>query len=356
MVADRLRPLLLMGLAALAIGGCGKSPRAEHHDTAPRPVTLVRLEPAQPGTITLPARVKAVAEATLTARVAGRVSGFPVREGQAVAAGALLVRFDAPEAQRALEAALADEQAARVSALYATRQHARMESLFTTGVIAQTERENAEAGDRRAAARLAQAEAARESAESAFEVRAPFAGVLVRRHVDPGADVQPGVPLVDLRSRGGVEVVTAVPEADAQAIASARVWVQAGDREWQEARLLRMEGMLDPMTRTRTAHFAPRDQSGFEPGAFARVRLEVPGAILAAGDAAPLSVPVASVVRRGALTGVFVIEKNRAWLRWVRIGRAQGEQVEVLSGLTRADQVVANPAHLTDGAPVSVAP
>lgn len=357
MLADRVRPfVVLMGLGALLLVGCRQKPDDVAPVAAPTAVELVRIAPPERGALTLPARVKAAEEATLAARVSGRVSAFLAREGQIVTAGQLLVQFDAPEARHALDAARADEQAARVGAEVAARQHTRMESLFTAGVVAQTERENAEAGDHGAAARLAQATAARELAESAFEVRAPFAGVLVRRHVDAGADVQPGSPLVDLRSPSGVEVVAAVPEAAAESLFSARAWVQIGDGAWREARLLRADGMLDPTTRTRTARFAPRDRDGLEPGAYARVRLELPGADGAAAAAAPIALPVASIVHRGALTGVFVVEQERAWLRWVRLGRTQGSDAEVLSGLDRDALVVARPDGLVDGARVTVTP
>ena len=184
-------------------------------------------------------------------------------------------------------------------------------------------------------------------------MRAPFAGVLVRRHVDVGADVQPGAPLVDLRSPSGAEIVTAVPEAAAGALASTPAWIQVGDGAWREARLLRADGMVDPTTRTRTARYAPRDRLALEPGAYARVRLALTGA--GAGLSPALAVPAASVVRRGALTGVYVIEQERAWLRWLRLGRTQGDAIEVLSGLTAGEQVVSAPAGLQDGARVKVA-
>lgn len=357
MLADRNRAFVVtMSLGALLLAGCRERPGDAAAIAAPSPVGLVRIASAERGTLTLPARVKAAEEATLAARVAGRVSAFPVREGQAVGAGQVLVRFDAPEARLALDAARANEQAARVAAEVAARQHTRAESLYTTGVVAQTDRENAEAADHGAAARLSQATAARELAESAFEVRAPFAGVLVRRHVDPGADVLPGSPLVDLRSPSGVEVVAAVPEAATPSLASARAWVQVGDGAWREARLLRADGMLDPATRTRTARFAPRDRDGLEPGAYARVRLELTAAASSTEAAAPIALPLTSIVHRGALTGVFVVEQDRAWLRWVRLGRTQGADSEVLSGLDRDAHVVARPGGLVDGARVTVTP
>jgi RND family efflux transporter MFP subunit len=339
---------------ALALAGCGGAHDRPSGDAAPVAVRTVSPDSTAAGSLTLPARVKAAEEATLTARSSGRVSVFPVREGRAVAAGTLLVRFDAPEARRALEAARAEEQAALVSAAVAARQLARVESLYVAGVLAQSDRETAEATDRSAAARLALATAARESAASAFEVRAPFAGVLIRRHVDVGADVQPGTPLVDLRSNGGSEIVTAVPEAAARDLSAARAWVQVGDGPWLAARLLRADGMVDPATRSRTARFALVGSGRTEPGAFARVRLESATGIAAVGADAALSVPVTCIVRRGALTGVYVVEDERAWLRWVRLGAPRGDRVIVLSGLDPADAVVASPAGLTDGARVRV--
>lgn len=356
MLADRRsQPLLALTAATailLATTGCGAKHGTDSTTEGPsHTVEVVTLTDAPSGTITLPARVKAAEEATLTARIAARVSGFPIAEGRRVEAGAVLVRFDAPEARRALEAARADEQAARVAANTAARQHQRIESLHASGVTTQADLEAAESADRMAAARLAQASAAREIAEAAFEVRAPFAGVLVRRHVDAGADVMPGSPLVDLRSPGGTEIVTAVPEAVAGGLAEAVVRVQVDDGPWRPARLLRADGMVDPATRTRTARFAVREGAMPEPGAFARVRLET-------GSPAPhnetaLAVPTNAVMRRGALTGVYVIEDGRAWLRWVRLGRTEGDRVEVLSGLAPGMRVAASAVGLSDGAVVS---
>jgi hypothetical protein len=96
--------------------------------------------------------------------------------------------------------------------------------------------------------------------------------------------------------------------------------------------------MVDPLTRTRGARFALRDGGTPEPGAYARLRLERTGA--AVGKAA-LSVPRASLVQRGALTGVYVIDGERAWLRWLTPGRGDAETVDVLSGLEAGMRVVA---------------
>ena len=91
------------------------------------------------------------------------------------------------------------------------------------------------------------------------------------------------------------------------------------------------------------------------PGMFARVWLPVPAAAAAAqGGSAPASgsallgqnirVPLKSIVRRGEMTGLYVLDaKNRPLLRQVRLGRTTGDQVEILSGLQAGERVVTEP-------------
>ena len=126
------------------------------------------------------------------------------------------------------------------------------------------------------------------------------------------------------------------------------VYKEAGD--WQPATLARVEGMTDFTTRTRTAHLAPAGDRSPEPGAFARVRLEsagLPGPRLAL-------LPLTSVVRRGALTGGYVVDGDRAVLRWLSLGREQGDAIEVLSGLFPGERVIRHAAGVADGARVRV--
>jgi RND family efflux transporter MFP subunit len=311
-------------------------------------ITVVGTMPGQG--LTLPARVKAAEEVTLNARAAGRVTRFAALEGQSVEAGQIVVRFDAPEASLAREAARSERIAAQSALEAAARQHARMESLFVSRVVAAAELEAAAATHHAAEARLSAAESRLVSATTASEVRAPFAAVVVRRHVDPGADVSPGTPLVDLRSRGAVEIVAAVPEAAIPSLARAHFEYQSGSGPWRSARLARLDGMTDPNTRTRTAHLVPAESTLPEPGSYARVRIR--GAPAGAGEPEHFSVPDTSLVRRGELRGVFLSDSSRATLRWLRLGRDEGGQVQVLSGLEAGDRVILEPARVHEGARV----
>jgi RND family efflux transporter MFP subunit len=351
-------------LAACVLGtalaaGCGGDRHAARPDDRPPisvPVMVVGAEGGA-GAIVLPGRVEAREEVTLAARIAGRVTALPVAGGSAFAADAVLARFDAPEAREALAAAEAGWNAATTRRDVAKRQESRFDSLYAAKVVAlheleivRSERQAAEAAERAAAAAFSQRRAG-------VEIRAPFAGVVVRHRVDPGAEVGPGTPLLDIRSRETGLVVAAVPEREGDRLREGPIAVQIGDGPWREAVLVRADGMVDPVSRTRAARFRPRRGGGLEAGAFARVRLgggDAAGAAGAKGGAGSaaggdLTVPSSALIERGSLTGVYVVRDGRAGLRWLRLGRRAGSEIVVLAGLDPGDSVALAPDSLEDG-------
>jgi len=349
-VAAVTTALALPVTLAVMVQSCGRAVQADADVPRAIVVEAVTLDSTLAGTLVLPSRVKARQEVVVSARIAGRVTALAAREGDRVRAGQLLARFEAPEARRALDAARREFESATLAADVAQRQQARIESLYVTRVVAQRDHEVAASDRRSAEARLETARAALANLRAAVEVSAPFDGVVARRSVDPGADVQPGTPLFVVRSADGIEIVVPVPEAAVAALPRARFAYQVGDGDWQPATLARVEGMTDFTTRTRTAHLAPAGDRSPEPGAFARVRLEsagLPGPRLAL-------LPLTSVVRRGALTGGYVVDGDRAVLRWLSLGREQGDAIEVLSGLFPGERVIRHAAGVADGARVRV--
>jgi multidrug efflux pump subunit AcrA (membrane-fusion protein) len=86
----------------------------------------------------------------------------------------------------------------------------------------------------------------------------------------------------------------------------------------------------------------PTGLHGVTPGMFARVWL--PAAQVSGGARPSLSVPLAAVVRRAELTGLYVLDpQGRPLLRQVRLGRVDGDRVEILSGLMAGEQVATDP-------------
>ena len=182
---------ILLAFAAALLAGCGGH-RGTPAEDAGAPVTvpvLVVRAGTSSGELELPGRVEAREEVTLASRVSGRVTSLPVPDGGSFREGTTLARFDAPEAREGLAAAEASWSAARATLDLARRQEARFESLYAAKVAAlhelevvRADRERAEAAERGAAASAAERRAG-------VEIGAPFAGVVVRHRVDPGAEV-----------------------------------------------------------------------------------------------------------------------------------------------------------------------
>lgn len=324
---------------------------------APLPVRTLRPTPdSGTGSLVLPGRARADQEVTLTARVPARLTSL-AREGARFTRFAPLARFDSPEASGGLAASHAAMKAAAVRRERARAQEARLGSLFESGVVSKRDLEQVEVERQAAESAWSTARAQVAQWQEATTVTASFDGFVVRRFADPGAVLQPGDPVLSVRSSVVDEIVVAVPESRLGSLVGGRAEYQVGAGAWRPARLARVEGMTDATTRTRTATFSPLDGvDGLEAGAFVQVRIEFPNGAATRDTSAlaRLRVPSASLVRRGGLRGVFVIADGHARLRWLRLGDEEDGRVEVLAGLWPGDEFAADPAGLTHGRAVRV--
>ena len=69
-----------------------------------------------------------------------------------------------------------------------------------------------------------------------------------------------------------------------------------------------------------------------------------------------LLIPTGALVHRGQLSGIYTVsQSNTALLRWLRLGRTYGDQVEVLAGLSPGEAyVVSADSKLYNGAPLQI--
>jgi multidrug efflux pump subunit AcrA (membrane-fusion protein) len=67
-------------------------------------------------------------------------------------------------------------------------------------------------------------------------------------------------------------------------------------------------------------------------------------------------IPKSAIVENGQLTGVYTVSsQNTAVLRWVKVGKTFGDQVEILSGLNANDQyIISAQGKLFNGAKVTL--
>jgi len=292
-----------------------------------------------PRTRSQPGFVEAVDSAPLAARVMANVLAVAVREGDPFEADALLVQLDDRDARARLAQASAMQEAAQAQASAARSGFERVERLLRGGAATTQEWEGAQAADAGAQAALERAAQSVVEAQTAltwFELRAPFAGRVLERRIEPGQLAAPGQPLLTLFRADQLRVRVALPQEAAQRFApGAECELEFEAAAPRKGRVLRVLPDADALTGAVTLHIGMDSLDGLRPGQLARLALAL--------DQRPaLLVPALAVERIGQLERVRVVERGRVTPALVRTGKRHGEFVEVLGGL-RAGEVVVLP-------------
>lgn len=324
------------------------SPRAATAPSAAAPPARVHLVTLGVGASAgqVAATAVAVQRATVATRVAATVKAVHVAEGDRVSQGQLLVSLGDDDVRGALAAAEAGQAAAAA-------HERRLRELLAVRAATPSELELA-------VAQRSQAEAAVAAARATLgytQVKAPFAGSVQSRRVEPGDLVGPGQPILELQGEA-LELTASLTEAEGRGVAVGTVLPFASDLASGEAVVTSLASGGDPLSHRRAVRARVRTVEGaLRSGAFARLTL--PGRPVAAGAAATgqdVLVPRSALVERGDLTGVFVARDGRAELRLVALGEPVGALVAVRAGLKADEAVVDAPGALRDGQAIEVLP
>lgn len=338
--SHRLLSITIAGLAVLAACGApdaGREPEslaAATADRTPGQVVAVADTTIQ-ATLDAAGVAEPFTQSTLSTKLMGTVVAVLVREGDHVAAGQPLVRIDARDLaakQTQVGAAIAEAEAVHRDAV---TQAGRIRALYADSAATRAQLDAAETGLARAEATVRQARAGAAELDVVADysvVRAPFAGVVTRRFVDPGAFAAPGAPLVTVQDGRRLRVsVTVAPEA---ALGLAR---GAGVTATVEGTTVpaTVEGVIPAATGNLYTINAIVENRDGRLLAGSAATLQLPR-----GPRQALLIPSAAVRRQGDLTGVLVRGATADELRWVRLGAEHDGHFEVLGGLRAGDQVV----------------
>lgn len=286
--------------------------------------------------------VQAVHQATLAAQTAGRVVELPFDVNDLVQAGEVVVRFTDVEQRSGRAQAEAALRAARAQAAEAEVDQRRIADLAPRQLVARAQLDQATARRDAARAALAAAEAGLKRAGEQVDhtvVRAPYSGLVTRRHVEIGETVAPGQPLVSGLSLGQLRVEVQVPQADIAAIREHRAaMIRLADGRDVEAREVIVFPAANPQTHSFTVRVElPEMETGLQPGNIVKVRFKL-------GESESLRVPAAALVRRSEIAAVYVVSpEGRVALRQIRPGERFGDQVEVIAGLAPGERIALDP-------------
>lgn len=286
--------------------------------------------------------VEAVNRSTVAAQIAGEVTEINFDVHDTVPKGAVILRIDDTQARAALAQARASAAEARAGLSEAAVNFRRVSDLFERNAVSQAEYDQAEAGYQAAQARVEAARAAVKQAETRLgytEIKAPYAGIVVERHIEVGEVVQPGTPLMTGLALERLRVNIHVPQAIAGTVRrEGTAEVQLPDGGVLTSDDLTFYPYADPRSRSfRVRVNLKPDGHELYPGMMLKV-------FVPTGEAERLLVPGQAVVYRSELRAVYVVNENGApRLRQVRLGARHGDRVEVLAGLEPGETIAIDP-------------
>jgi multidrug efflux pump subunit AcrA (membrane-fusion protein) len=392
-------PFILIGCAAALFLSCGS--KEDFSKTAPVP-QKVKIEKVQASpvedTYEAMGTVRSKTISVLSSKVLGRIVSIPVREGDRVKAGQLLVEIDdremkaqlqksraglketqyaLDEIEKAIRGGEAEKKAADARLALASSTLDRFKGLFERRSVSsqefdevQTKNTAAKADADQASerlqallakknqiiARIDQAKADTANAEaflSHTRILSPIDGIVTTKPADLGQMAAPGTHLLSVEDESHYRLEALVEESRISRIHlgdTVSVSIDALGQKPMAGQVSEIVPALDPASRSTSIKIdlrAPDSSTLFRSGLFGKARFNT-------GAKQVLTVPVQSVLERGQLTFVYVVDPAKiAHMRLIQTGKRYGDRVEILSGLSERDQVVLEPLPaVKDGAAV----
>jgi RND family efflux transporter MFP subunit len=355
----KLTPPLVVA-ALLAATACSKPAVEETESEAPVPV---KVEAAATGSIRGLIRATGVVapapegELIVIAPEAGRIAEIPRAEGDRVARGDVLVRFEIPSLPAEVQRQTAEVQRAQAALANAKANQARQRELFDRGIAARKDVEDADRNVADAEAAVGQAEASRAAAITAAArttVRATFNGVIAKRFHNPGdvveaSSMDPVLRVIDPRR---LEVVASIPLSESPRVAigaPARLAGATAGSPVISLKVVSRPAQVEQGTATIPVRLAFAAAPNFSAGMPVQVEIE------AEQHNNVVLVPAVALVREGEETAVFVAMGDKAQRRAVRIGLTDQKHVEIVSGVKTGEMVIVEgQAGLPDGAMIAI--
>lgn len=270
----------------------------------------------------------------------GMIARVLVEPGDWVNAGQALAVIERSVQTEEARSLAAQVEVARADARLADTELERAQALVARGFIsrADIDRKTATRDAARARVNVALAQWRQANARtSRLDIRAPAAGLVLTRAVEPGQVVFSNSGVLFRLAKGGeMEMLAEVSESDLARMAagmSADV-TPVGSSQSFTGRVWQVSPVVDPQSRLGMARIALSYDKGLRPGGFASAR------IVSGTTQAPL-LPESAVQSDDKGNYVYIVNgRNEVERRAVKVGQISSEGVAINEGLTGREKVV----------------
>ncbi|MFK5986348.1 MAG: efflux RND transporter periplasmic adaptor subunit [Pseudomonadota bacterium] len=288
--------------------------------------------------------VEAINQTTVSAQTSGEIKEILFDVDDYVEKGTVILSLKDTEQLSNVKKAQAAIQETRALNLKARQEYQRVKTIYDQKLVSKSSLDEARAQLHATSARTDAAQAGLTQAQeqlSYTQILAPYSGIVIQRHVEPGELVQPGMPLITGISLEYLRVNVDVPQSlinKLRQFSKANIILpEAG--QTVAAQKITIFPFADPLTNTFQVRLnLPVRTKQLFPGMYVKVSLVT-------GERKKLMVPAKAVVYRSEVTGVYVVAKNgRISFRQIRSGGENGEKtIIILAGLDEGEQVALDP-------------
>ncbi|MEJ2058957.1 MAG: efflux RND transporter periplasmic adaptor subunit [Gammaproteobacteria bacterium] len=297
-----------------------------------KPVQAVQWQPR----LAAPASLSALEGVIVSNEVEGVVKSIDFKPGAKVEKGQLLVQLDD-------EQDVANLKGLKAKLVLAKLNFDRESRLLKTQAVSQTNYDTAKANYQAAAAEV--------DAQQAYiakkAIRAPFAGVVGIRRVDPGEYLKAGTEIVSLQSLDKLHADFTLPERDLPKVKigqSVELHVDTYPDHVFKGEVTGMDPRVEPATRNFKVQVTLDNSEGLlRPGMFAMADVLLPI------QENVLTVPVTAVAYNPYGDAVFLVEEGKdkqgkpqltVKRQYVKTGETQGDHVVITTGLQAGQRIV----------------
>lgn len=342
-----MKKILLLILLSLSLTGCTtKKPEMNDSSHSIQPENIIKVQQSvindyyeASGT------VKAKNSANIAGKILARVESVNIDEGDSVQKGQLLVVLDNTDimaktrsAEAAYNEAVKNKEIAQQTKSLAQTTYERYKNIYTEKALTKQELDEATARKniaqlncKLAVESMNRAKAALDEAKSVLaysRIYAPISGIVTSKNIDVGDTAAPGQVLLTVKDINNLEIVSEVDETYINKVSKGDV-VKLNNEA--EAEISEVISSVDPVTRAFKIKIQLTDTE-LNDGQYVRISVPV-------GKRETIMIPKAAVVKKGQLEGVYGPDNK---FKLIKTGKAQGDMVEVLSGLEAGEELLWN--------------